>query len=88
MEPDSVDKNGATAYVVFGRTLAENGLTWEDVKENIPPFVNSIGIDDYDKGLTFRHPLKTFSNYEDLNVSLATFAPSSCIYLSILQLTN
>ena len=50
MEPDSVDKNGSTAYVVFGRTLAENGLTWEDVKENIPPFVNSIGIDDYDKG--------------------------------------
>ena len=50
MEPDLGDKTGATAYVVFGRTLAETGLTWEDVKENIPPFVNSIGIDDHDKG--------------------------------------
>ena len=40
------DTTDYTTYVIFGRALAENGLTWEDVKENVPPFVNSIGIVD------------------------------------------
>jgi hypothetical protein len=31
-------------YVLFEQSLCEIGLTWEDVKENIPPCVNVIGI--------------------------------------------
>ena len=37
------------AFVILGRALAENGLTWEDIKENVPPFANSIGIG-FDRG--------------------------------------
>ena len=37
-------KADSKAFIILGRTLSENGLTWEDIKENVPPFVNSIGI--------------------------------------------
>ena len=37
------------AFIILGRALAENGLTWEDIKENVPPFANSIGIA-FDRG--------------------------------------
>ena len=37
-------KADSKALIILGRALAENGLTWEDIKENVPPFANSIGI--------------------------------------------
>ena len=35
--------NGAAVYLLFERSLLEAGLTWEDIKENIPPHANLIG---------------------------------------------
>ena len=49
MELEVNTKTESTAIVILGRALAENGLTWEDVKENIPPCLNSIGIADRDE---------------------------------------
>ena len=48
LELDDQKAEESTAFVMFRRALAENGLTWEDVKENVPPFLNSIGIIDHD----------------------------------------
>ena len=45
MEHEAASK----AFIILGRALAENGLTWEDIKENVPPFANSIGIG-FDRG--------------------------------------
>ena len=49
MEFETDDKADTKAYVILGRALSENDLTWEDIKENVPPFANFIGIGEIDR---------------------------------------